>query len=240
MKIALIGYGKMGKTIEKIAVERGHTIVARVSSSNPIERVDLDEADVAIEFTAPQLAVKHIEFCIDHAVPVVVGTTAWNEKLPYVKDYVNRHDGSLLYASNFSIGVNIFFDINRRLAKLMTDHAEYKVSVDEIHHTEKLDAPSGTAVSIANDIMFENNKISSWVHFEDHIGTVKKGQLPVISHREEGVPGTHVINYVSDIDEIQLKHTANNRMGFGLGAVIAAEWLAGKKGIYTMQDVIKL
>lgn len=240
MKIALIGYGKMGKTIEKIAIERGHTVVARASSSNPIESVDMDEAEVAIEFTAPHLAVGHIEYCVDHNIPIVVGTTAWNDKLPEVKDYVNRHNGSILYASNFSIGVNIFFDINRRLAKLMMDHSEYKASVDEIHHTEKLDAPSGTAVSIANDIMFENNNISSWIHFEDKTGEVKNDQLPVISHREKGVPGTHVVSYKSDIDEIELKHTALNRIGFGLGAVVAAEWLAGKKGIYTMQDVIKL
>lgn len=239
MRIALIGYGKMGKTIESIALERGHTIVAKVSSSNPIETIDLSETDVAIEFTAPQMAVKHIEFCADLGIPVVVGTTAWNENLPHVKDYINRHNGSLLYASNFSIGVNIFFDINKRLSRLMAAYPEYKASIEEIHHTEKIDAPSGTAVTLANDIMLENDTISSWVHGEESKPFVQYDQLPVTSFRKKDVPGTHIITYASDIDEIEIKHTAHSRKGFAIGAIIAAEWLMNKKGVYTMQDLIK-
>lgn len=240
MRIALIGYGKMGKTIEEIATKRGHQIVAKSSSTHPIGEIDFAEVDVAIEFTAPNIAVKHIEHCIDNNTPIIVGTTAWNEQLPYVKDYVAKNDGSLLYASNFSIGVNIFFDINRRLAKLMAGHSEYKGSIEEIHHLQKVDAPSGTAISLANDIMFENENISSWIHKENVAPETANGQLGVTSFREEGVPGTHAIKYESDIDQIEIKHTAHSRQGFALGAVIAAEWIISKKGIYTMQDVIKL
>lgn len=240
MRIALIGYGKMGKTIEEIATARGHEIVARSTSAHPVDEIDFNLVDVAIEFTAPSMAVKHIEYCIDHQTPVIVGTTAWNEQLPYVKDYVSANEGSLLYASNFSIGVNIFFDINRRLASLMAGHPEYNARIEETHHLKKIDAPSGTAVSLANDIMFENENISSWIHEENEIPETAKGQIGVTSFREEGVPGTHVISYDSNIDQIEIKHTAHNRMGFALGAVIAAEWIQNKKGIFTMQDVIKL
>jgi 4-hydroxy-tetrahydrodipicolinate reductase len=240
MKIALIGYGKMGKTIEEIAISRGHDIVARATSNHPIDTINFDDVDVAIEFTVPVLAVKHIEYCIDNNTPIVVGTTAWNEHLPAVKEYVTRHNGSLLHASNFSVGVNIFFDINRRLAKLMERYPEYSASIEEIHHTEKLDAPSGTAVSLANDILFENNNLSSWTHKENVSPTVREHQLAVTSKRIAGVPGTHVVSYESDIDKIEIKHTANNRKGFALGAVLAAEWLADKKGVFTMHDVIKL
>lgn len=239
MNIALIGYGKMGKIIEEIAISRGHAIVAKSNSSHPIEEIDFSEVDVAIEFTIPELAVDHIKHCMDNNTPVVVGTTAWGDQLPYVKDYVNKNDGALLHASNFSIGVNIFFDINKRLAKLMSTHPEYKASVEETHHLQKLDAPSGTAVSIANDILFENENLTSWIHEENKEPETSKGQLGVTSFREDGVPGTHVVSYSSEIDTIELTHTAHNRRGFGLGAVIAAEWLANKKGIFTMQDVIK-
>lgn len=240
MRIALIGYGKMGKIIEEIALSRGHEIVARATSQNPVEFLNFDHIDVAIEFTTPTMAVKHIEYCVENGTPIVVGTTAWNEQLQHVKEFVSKRNGALLHASNFSIGVNIFFDINRRLAKLMEGHDEYKPSIEEIHHTEKLDAPSGTAVSLANDILFENKNISSWVHNEKVAPIVQSDQLAVTSQRISGVPGTHVVSYESEIDKIELKHTAHNRKGFALGSVIAAEWLAGKKGIYTMQDVIKL
>jgi 4-hydroxy-tetrahydrodipicolinate reductase len=238
MNIALIGYGKMGKVIEEIAISRGHKIVAKCSSQHPIEDVDFNDVDVAIEFTAPHFAVKHIEHCVNNNTPIVVGTTAWNEQLPYVKDYVAQNDGSLLYASNFSIGVNIFFDINRRLAELMAPHTDYVASMDEIHHKQKLDAPSGTAITLANDMMFANENLSSWVHQEDTPPNVNKGQIALTSYREEGVPGTHKITYNSEIDEIEIKHTAHNRKGFALGSVIAAEWLHNKKGVFTMQDVI--
>ena len=240
MNIALIGYGKMGKIIEEIAISRGHTITGKSSSKNPISTLDFSDTDVAIEFTAPHFAVAHIEHCVDNNVPVVVGTTAWNEKLPHVKDYVSSKNGALLHASNFSIGVNIFFDINKRLSKLMAGYQEYKPSVEEIHHLEKLDAPSGTAVSLANDMMLENDNFSSWIHNENVKPETSNTQIPVTSFREDGVPGTHQISYESDIDIIDIKHTAKNRQGFALGAVIAAEWLAKKKGIYTMQDVINL
>ena len=239
MDIALIGYGKMGRIIEDIAISRGHRIVARSTSESPIETVDFSMVDVAIEFTAPHIAVKHIEHCVNNNIPVVVGTTAWNEQLPHVKEYVTKNNGSVLYASNFSIGVNIFFDINRRLANLMTPHTEYKATVNEVHHLQKLDAPSGTAVSLANDILLENSNLSSWVHQENEPPNTTQGQIGITSHREEGVPGTHIIEYNSEIDTIQLKHTAHSRKGFALGSVVAAEWIMGKKGIFTMQDLIK-
>ncbi len=230
----------MGKTIEDIAISRGHQIVGRSDSKNPITSLDFSKIDVAIEFTVPHLAVQHIEYCIDRNVPVIVGTTAWSDQLPHVKDYVTKNEGALLYASNFSIGVNIFFDINRRLAKLMSNNPEYKPSVDEIHHLEKIDAPSGTAVSLTNDMMLENDNFSSWVHQENTKPNTLENQIAVTSFRKDGVPGTHQITYESDIDKIEIIHTAKNRQGFALGAVIAAEWIANKKGIFTMQDVINL
>ena len=240
MNIALIGYGKMGKIIEEIAISRGHTIVAKSNSQNPIESINFSNVDVAIEFTAPHFAVNHIKHCISNHTPVIVGTTAWNEELDYVKEIVHQNSGSLLYASNFSIGVNIFFDINRRLAQLMEGKSEYLPSVQEIHHKQKIDAPSGTAVSIANDMLVENEDYSSWIHNENVAPEVQKGQIAVTSFREDGVPGTHIVDYISEIDTIEIKHIAHNRKGFGLGAVIAAEWIVGKKGVFTMQDVIKL
>lgn len=239
MKLALIGYGKMGKIIERIAVDRGHTITGKASSSQPIDTIDFSEVDVAIEFTTPTFAVKHIEHCLSKNTPIVVGTTAWNEQLPYVKTLVEQQHGALLHASNFSIGVNVFFDINKRLAKLMAGHTEYTPRLEETHHVHKLDAPSGTAVSIANDMMLENNNIRSWKLGEETHPEVQDGQLAVTSYRQPDVPGTHVVSYESSIDTIQLSHTAHSREGFALGAVVAAEFLYGKKGTYTMQDVIK-
>lgn len=240
MKIALIGYGKMGKIIEEIALAKGHEITARINSQFPIEQADLSDTDVAIEFSTPGFVIKHIEYCLNRHIPIIVGTTAWNDQIEYVKELCLEKDGSLLYASNFSVGVNIFFDINRRLAKLMSTHPEYHVHIDEIHHTQKLDAPSGTAVHLANDLLFENENLNSWVHEEEKDPETRPGQVGVTSYRKENVPGTHIIEYTSEIDEIQIKHTAHNRKGFATGAVIAAEWLLNRKGIYTMQDVIKL
>ncbi|XOV67973.1 MAG: 4-hydroxy-tetrahydrodipicolinate reductase [Fluviicola sp.] len=238
MNIALIGYGKMGRVIESIAEERGHTIVAKVNSEFTIEQVNFSQVDVAIEFTAPELAVKHIHHCVDHQTPVVVGTTAWGAQLDEVTEYVNSHDGALLHASNFSIGVNIFFDINRRLASLMEPHTNYEASMEETHHTQKLDAPSGTAITLANDMMFENKNLSSWVHAEEKTPKVNRGQIALTSFRKEGIPGTHQIQYQSEIDTIEIKHTAHNRKGFALGSVVAAEWLFHKKGVFTMKDII--
>ena len=239
MNIALIGYGKMGKVIEDIAMARGHKITEKINSSNPINEANFSDTDIAIEFSTPSFVIQHIEFCVNNNIPVIVGTTAWNEQLDFVKELVLERNGSLLYASNFSIGVNIFFDVNRRLAKLMSNQTDYDVAIEEIHHLQKLDAPSGTAVSIANDLLFENKNLNSWVHEEEKPPNVKSGQVRVTSYRKKDVPGTHIIKYTSEIDEIELKHTANNREGFALGAVVAAEWLVNKKGIYTMQDVIK-
>lgn len=228
----------MGKVIEEIAISRGHEIVARSNSESPIENIDFAKVDVAIEFTAPSLAVKHIYHCIDRKTPIIVGTTAWSDQLEEVTEYVTAKNGSLLHASNFSIGVNIFFDINRRLAKLMEPHVQYAATLEETHHLQKLDAPSGTAITIANDMMQSNNNLSSWVHRENEAPHVNSGQIALTSHRKPDVPGTHVVMYNSEIDSIEIKHTAHNRKGFALGSVIAAEWLLTKKGIYTMNDVI--
>lgn len=240
MRIALIGYGKMGKIIEDIAISRGHVISVKCNSEFTVEQADFSDTDVAIEFTLPNLAVKHMEFCIENQIPIVVGTTAWNEELDYIKELVLTKNGSLLHASNFSIGVNVFFEINRKLASLMSSHPEYKISLDEIHHVQKIDAPSGTAVTLANEIMMHHENANSWTHSRESKPETSEGQIAVTSFRKPNVPGTHEIRYTSEIDEIEIKHTAFNRKGFALGAILAAEWLANKKGIYTMQDIIKL
>lgn len=229
----------MGKAIEEIAISRGHEITHRISSSNPIHTVDLSNADVAIEFTRPDLAIEHIYYCINQNLPVVVGTTAWQEKLSDVCDFVNSKSGAMLHASNFSVGVNIFFELNRTLAKLMLNHPEYNIEAEEIHHVQKLDAPSGTAVSLLNDILIENKNYSDWDLVSDFNET-NSNKIPVIAKREPDVPGTHVINYASEIDTITIKHIAHNRKGFALGAVLAAEFLNGKSGVYTMSDVLKI
>jgi 4-hydroxy-tetrahydrodipicolinate reductase len=240
MNIALIGYGKMGKAIESIALERGHTIISTVNSDNPIESSDLSTADVAIEFTKPSLAVSHIHTCIENQIPVIVGTTGWLEELNEVTAYVNSKNGSILHSSNFSIGVNIFFEVNKLLAKLMQGQHEYTVQLTEIHHKEKLDAPSGTGITLANDIIENNEDYSSWVLGREQPPHTAAGQIAVTAIREEGVPGTHTLKYVSDIDSITIEHEAHNRKGFALGAVIAAEWLYGKTGVFTMKDVLNL
>jgi 4-hydroxy-tetrahydrodipicolinate reductase len=239
MRIALIGYGKMGKAIEEIAISRGHIISHRISSSNPLGQADLSETDVAIEFTRPDLAVKHIKHCINHNVPIVVGTTAWQDKLEEVSNYVSNKKGSLLHASNFSVGVNIYFELNRILAKLMVNQKDYLIKAEEIHHVQKLDAPSGTAVSLLNDIIKINSNYTSWKLVPD-FGQKMDHIVPIIAKREPDVPGTHEIAYESEIDTISIKHVAHNRKGFALGAVIAAEFLVNKKGIFTMSDVLKI
>lgn len=239
MKIGLIGYGKMGKTIERIANERGHEIVYRVNSSNPVDQVDLSLADVAIEFTRPELAVSHIHLCLNSTVPVVVGTTAWQNDLPKVLKAVNEKNGSLLYASNFSLGVNIFFHMNEKLAKIMSNHPEYSAEVSEIHHVQKLDAPSGTAVSIGQGIIENHQKYSSYVSELGSTPAHKENELPITAFREPEVPGTHTVTYNSEIDLISITHIAHNRDGFALGSVIAAEYLHNKKGVFTMRDVLE-
>ena len=240
MNIALIGYGKMGHTIEEIAIERGHTIVARINSNSPLSEADLSNADVAIEFTRPELAVDHIRTCISQKLPIVVGTTAWQDELNEITHFVESNDGSLLHASNFSIGVNIFFEINKRLAQLMSGRQDYKACIREIHHLQKLDAPSGTAIILANGILENNTDYVSWALGDGKAPHTNHGQLGVTAIREPDVPGTHVISYSSEIDTITISHEAHNRKGFALGAVISAEWLAGKKGVFTINDVLNL
>jgi 4-hydroxy-tetrahydrodipicolinate reductase len=240
MKIGLIGYGKMGKAIEEIALERGHTIAFRVNSDNPIETVNLHLADVAIEFSQPILAFQHIEACVNQQLPIVVGTTAWQEQLPEVIDLLELNNGSLLHSSNFSIGVNIFFQLNERLAQLMSPYSEYKAEIEEIHHVQKLDAPSGTAVVLADGIVQNNDQYASWICSQGQPPVTTNQQLGVTAVRLPDVPGTHTIRYTSEIDTITITHEAHNRKGFALGAVLAAEFLVDKKGLFTMRDVLSL
>ena len=238
MKIALIGYGKMGKAIEQIAVARGHEIVLKISSQNPQENTiaEISKADVAIEFSNPEAAYENILRCIDAGVPVVSGSTGWLDRYEDAKAYCEAAGSALLYASNFSIGVNIFFEVNRRLAELMAPHAEYQVSITEIHHTAKKDAPSGTAISLANGILEKISRKKQWVN---HISNNLE-DLGIISQRIDPAPGTHVIKYSSTVDDIEITHTAHNRQGFATGAVLAAEFIKDKKGIFDMKDVLGL
>ena len=238
MNIALIGYGKMGKTIEEIAISRGHSVVVKFNSQNPLESSQLRTTDVAIEFSQPELAVKHIKLCADSQIPIVVGTTAWDNSLEEIVAYIAKHEASLIYASNFSIGVNLFFELNKYLAKLMCQHREYKAEITEIHHTQKLDAPSGTAVSLAKDLIAEHNGYTSW-KLIGQSQNMKKSDLPISAIREENVPGTHLISYTSEIDTLTIEHQAHSRTGFALGAVIAAEFIHKKQGVFTMSDILK-
>jgi len=236
MNIALIGYGKMGKEIEQIAISRGHSIILKVDITNA-DSYSVDElkkADAAIEFSTPESAVNNIYKCFDAGVPIVVGTTGWLNKLEQVKkDCLEKKQG-LFYASNYSIGVNLFFKLNEFLAKLMNGYPEYNVSMEEIHHVHKLDAPSGTAISLANQVIENMPAKQKWVNQI----TENKNELGIISKRIDEVPGTHTVTYSSAVDEISMTHIAHNRKGFALGAVLAAEWMQGKQGIYGMKDLI--
>jgi 4-hydroxy-tetrahydrodipicolinate reductase len=236
MNIALIGYGKMGKTIETIALKRGHQIVLKISSQNPRDLNDeeLKKADVCIEFSTPETAFHHVQSCLNAGIPTVCGTTAWQDKLPEAEEICRQQDTSFIFASNFSIGVNLFFRINEMVAQLMAPHHAYRVSMEEIHHTQKKDAPSGTAVTLANTILENQADMHKWVNHPSD----KKDELAIISKRIDPAPGTHFITYQSEIDEIQLSHTAHSREGFAYGAVLAAEFIAGKKGIFRMKDVL--
>lgn len=238
MKIALIGYGKMGKAIEKIALEKGHEIVLTISSSNKSQLTaeNLAKADVCIEFSTPDAAYENLLSCLHAKVPVVCGTTAWLQHLDTIKSSTISNDTAFLYASNFSIGVNLFFKLNSYLAKLMSKHPDYVASIEEIHHTEKKDSPSGTAVSLAEGILQNHPSYNHWKNEE----TDEPKALPIISKRIDPAPGTHTIYYKSEIDEISINHTAHSRSGFAMGAVLAAEFLVGKKGIFTMDDVLHL
>ncbi|PVX46725.1 dihydrodipicolinate reductase [Flavobacterium sp. 103] len=232
MKIALLGYGKMGHVIERIALERGHEIVLRKDEFNTYD--GLSSADVAIDFSVPSAAVNNISSCFNANVPVVSGTTGWLEHYDEMIALCKEKNGGFISSSNFSLGVNLFFEFNEYLAKIMSQFDHYKVEMEEIHHDQKLDAPSGTAISLAKGVI-ENSNYTNWT-----LDTPKEKEIHIEAVRVGTVPGTHTVTYNSEVDSIEIKHTAHNREGFALGAVIAAEWLAGKHGIYTMKDVLNL
>lgn len=245
MKIALFGYGKMGKIIEKIALDRRHEIVLKIDKDNLHEATpeNLQQADVVIEFTTPASAIGNIISCFEAGVPVVVGTTGWHEHLEEVKSQCLESDNALMYGTNFSVGVNIFFHVNRMLAKIMNNYPYYDVQVEEIHHTQKLDSPSGTAITIAEGILESLDAKSDWKNIllsdTGEVGddSLKADELLIESHRIENVPGTHTVLYDSEVDTLEFKHTAHNRNGFALGAVLAAEWLKDKKGFFPVTDM---
>lgn len=233
MKVALIGYGKMGRAIEAILVERGHEIVARIGSEgNSLEQ--LQQADVAIEFTRPESAFENLKTCFELNIPVVTGTTGWLDRYDEAVELCNQSKGALLYASNFSLGVNLFFEVNAKLAQMMKGHSSYEVSMEEIHHTQKKDAPSGTAITLAEQIIDELPAVNGWSL------TGEDSKINISAKRIDNIPGTHIVTYASAIDDIEIKHTAHNRKGFALGAVMAAEFLKDKSGIYKMKDVLNI
>ena len=232
MKIALVGYGKMGKIIDEISLSRGHEVVARLKETP--NRESLKDADVVIEFSNPEAAFENIKVCLENKIPVVCGTTGWLDKKPEIERIAVEQNSAFLYGSNFSLGVNLFFAINEKLAKLMNNVDEYQCQLEEIHHIHKKDAPSGTAISIAEGII-ENSKYEAW-----KLDETKDKELGIFAIREDEVPGTHSVFYRSEVDEIEIKHTAFNRNGFALGAVIAAEWIVGKQGVFSMKDVLGL
>jgi 4-hydroxy-tetrahydrodipicolinate reductase len=238
MRIALLGYGKMGKAIEEIALQRGHEIVLKVNEENLTDftKENVSKADVAIEFTNPHSAFDNVKQALGFGVPVISGSTGWIEKLGEIESFCQQHNGSFLYASNFSVGVNIFFELNKRLASLMAPHAEYEVSMEEIHHTQKKDAPSGTAITLAEHALDLLPRKDKWVN-----DTVPAdNELVIISKRIDPAPGTHIVKYTSPIDDIEIIHTAHNRKGFATGAVLAAEFIKDKKGIFSMKEVLGL
>ena len=232
MKIAIVGYGKMGKTIEQLALKNGHNIVLKTNDFS--EKKELLEADVAIEFSTPETAYNNIALCIENGVPVISGTTGWLSKYDEIINLCENRNGSFIYASNFSIGVNLFFNINNHVSNLMKSYKDYHVSIEEIHHLQKKDAPSGTAISLAESIIKNSDK-QGW-----KLDGLSQDDVPINSKRIDDVKGTHIVNYESEIDSISIKHKAHNRNGFALGALIAAKWLQGKKGVYTMKDVLNL
>ncbi len=234
MHILLIGYGKMGKIIERIALERNHTIVGKIDPVNGFSFDFRTHADVAIEFTQPASAAANIRTCIDQKIPVLSGTTGWIEQKREVDDYCTRNGGTFFYASNYSLGVNMFFKLNEKLARMMESHPEYNVSIDEIHHTQKKDAPSGTAITLAEGVLKNIERKKQWTKGAG----VGSEDLVIRSFREDPAPGTHIIRYESAIDDIEIKHTAHSREGFARGAVLVAEWLPGKKGVLGMDDFL--
>lgn len=232
MNIALFGYGRMGKMIERIALQRGHSISAKIDVDTL--NIDFTDMDVAIDFSMPSAAFENIKGCLENGVPVISGTTGWLDRYDEAVSLCKKKEGAFIYASNFSLGVNIFFELNSTLARLMHNLKQYKVSMEEIHHTEKLDAPSGTAITLAEGVI-ANSDYSEW-NLED----AQENEISITSKRIDKVPGTHTVSYNSAIDSIEIKHTAHNREGFALGAVVAAEWILNKTGVFTMKDVLNL
>jgi 4-hydroxy-tetrahydrodipicolinate reductase len=236
MRIALLGYGKMGKAIEEIATEKGHDIVLKIDVDNIAQftRENMSKAEVAIEFTNPHSAYGNILKTLEMDIPLVSGSTGWTDRLEEVKSFCREKNGTFIYASNFSIGVNIFFEVNKRLAALMAPHPGYEVTMEEIHHTAKKDAPSGTAITLAEQILESIHRKKKWVNEPGKT----ESDLPIISKRIDPAPGTHSVKYSSSVDDIEIIHTAHNRKGFAAGAVLAAEFIRGKKGVFTMKDVL--
>ncbi len=236
MRIVLLGYGKMGKVIERIAQERGHEIVGRIDETNRESFAEFSPAtaDVVIEFSHPSAALQNLKDSIGQGLPTVCGTTGWLDHRTEIEALTAKTTGAFFYASNYSIGVNLFFRMNKRLAKLISPYPQYRVEMTEIHHIHKLDAPSGTAITLAEGILETNNRLSRWVLEEGDGQTT----LPIHAVREGEVPGTHMVTYQSEVDSIEIKHTAHNRQGFALGAVVAAEWLVGKVGVFGMDDLL--
>lgn len=233
MKIALVGYGKMGNIIDGIATQRGHEIVARLNEKPSLE--NLNNPEVVIEFSQPEVAFDNIKFCLENKIPVICGTTGWLEQKPQIESIAKENNTAFLYGSNFSLGVNLFFALNEKLASLMKNFDEYSVQLEEIHHIHKKDAPSGTAISVAEGIIQHNPKFNTW-----KLEETKGDKLGIFAIREDEVPGTHSVTYTSEVDEININHIAYSRNGFALGAVIAAEWILGKNGIFNMKDVLGL
>ncbi len=232
MKIALLGYGKMGKMIEQTAISRNHEIVLKVDVDT--KDFDISVADVAIDFSTPSSAFNNIKLCIENNVPIISGTTGWLDNYDEAVNLCNSNEGAFIYASNYSLGVNIFFQLNETLARMMNNLSQYDVRIEEIHHTQKLDAPSGTAITLAEGII-NNSEKDGW-----KLEYANENEIPITAKRIGSVPGTHTVSYTSNIDSIDIVHTAYNREGFALGAVVAAEWIIGKKGVYTMKDVLNL
>jgi len=237
MKIALLGYGKMGHEIESFAIERGHRILMRIDCEDDWKKLgsELANADVAIDFSTPESAISNIHKCFTCGVPIVCGTTGWHSHLEEVRKEFLGKGASLFFASNFSLGVNLFFELNRQLARMMNAQPGYSISIEEIHHIHKLDKPSGTAITLANDVIRNIDRLDSWSIEENPA----PGELPVHSIRQGEVTGTHTVKYNSEPDTIEIKHTSHNRRGFAIGAVLAAEFIMGKKGFFGMNDLIK-
>jgi 4-hydroxy-tetrahydrodipicolinate reductase len=236
MKIGLVGYGKMGKAVETTALQKGHEIVARIDSHNNLDFSSLSQADVVIEFTNPTAVLANLRACLDLKIPVVTGTTGWNEHHSIIEKEFIEKGGALIHASNFSIGVNLFMQVNKVLAQLMNNQQQYQPIISETHHTQKVDSPSGTAITLANEMINQLDRKTKWVNQP----AILESELEIESLRLPDVPGTHVIRYSSPADEIEITHIAKNRTGFASGAVLAAEWLIGRTGIFTMKDVLNI